>query len=268
VTQVLIGLSSIIAFKSKLQDAFEIASRCNLSHVNIFCSPPHFSLKEPRKTLIQIRKIVRDKGLSLSIKAPSFAQNLASLDDEISNMTFNQFLRCIEIANELDSEFIVIRAGMLFYPEKIHSELSRKLMLERLMSLLEIANDSGISILIENYPYPIDAIRSLSDFYDLFSGLRYHPKLGIALNIAHAIVARFDVNSFVKDSRLVSRTRMIYVGPPPSPWHIPYNLRGLPRVVKLASEVLKHVQDAIVTIATLREELLKKILSGLRWGVQ
>ncbi len=254
------GVSSIIAFRTGIRDALIFAQNHEFDHVNIFVSEPHFSLSSSERDLRNLSKFIRDIGLEISLKAPSFVQNLSSLDDNIGKLATRHYEQVIDIANILDANAVIIRAGMLFYPERKHLEKTLQITLDRLGYILEKAESSSVKLLIENYPYSFDLVRS---FRDMLWIQRHLDKIHFALNIPHLLESRQNEN-VIEDINLIKIDNFI-IGPPPSPYHVPYDVKGLNRVIELYHRISKSKNSDII-LASIRRDLVQQLRKMISEG--
>jgi len=259
-----LGISSIVCFKEGVLKAVEVAKNLKVDHLDIFCSPKHFTFDTPNEYLKELREILNSSKLSVSIKAPAFTQNIASFNDYVRDLTLAQYKRCIDICAKLDCQLVTIRAGIFFYEEKRKRVFAQKRLLESLEELLEYASRLNVTLLIENYYLPMDAVKKVKDLRKIIELCSHHDNIGVALNIAHLLNVRESIQHLIYDRILKKYIRIIYVGLPPTPWDLDYDESKLSNVIENTKKIIPLVHDPIVIIASISMPIIKKMLEILR----
>lgn len=253
-----IGVSSLVAFREGIEKALYFAQENEFDHVNIFVSEPHFPSLRDQTYLKYLRNIAYDLSLSISLKAPAFTQNLSSLDKDIGRIALKYYEQIIDIANILDSSEVIIRTGMVFYPEKLCFRDALKVTITRLEYLLDKARNNGVRLLIENYPYDFDIIRNLDDVFLIKKHLR---EIRFALNIPHLFALKKNESELNKIN-YIDIDYMI-LGPPPSPYHVPYDVKKLRELIALYHDVIRIKRGRLI-LAAIRKDIvlkMKKLIS-------
>ncbi len=251
-----IGISSILNLKKSISDILSYAKINGFDFVNIFLVEPQISLKISYRQINKIKHEASKLGIGINLKSPSFTQNIASLDDEIGELALRQLIKSIEIAHLLDSDTLIIRAGMLFYPERLNVNEAIRRTNRRLSSLLHYSEEYNVKILVENYPYEFDLVRTVSDAEALRKSLG---NVHFAMNVTH-------LYALMKHSepKILSKaiSDLAIIGPPPSPYHLPYNLHELVDVLRFFRKTVRNSPKKLI-IATVREDLVMRIRNML-----
>lgn len=247
-----LGVSSIVEFRNGVKAALTFAYNNGFDHVSIFLSPPHFPILADNSFIASLKKYISTLGINVSLKAPGFTLNIASLDETIADLSLRKHREIIKLANMIDSEFVIIRAGMIFYPEKTYYNVALKTAIDRLNQLIEFSIAHGVKLAIENYPYDFDLVRTIQDLIFLKKNLS---KVEIALNIAHI----YESTRSLAHYNLARITRVIdIIGPPPSPYHVPYHESRIPNLILFYRDFIKHAPKRII-IASIRKRIVLKL---------
>lgn len=235
-----LGVASIVAF-TDIKRAFKLARELGVSHVCLFYAEPHFPTQE---------RPPRD--FSYVIKAPCFVENIASRNPRVRSLALSRISRAIRLASELEADAVIIRAGMFFVTERERLDEAWTNTVEGVKSLLELAVSVGVELHVENYPYPIDVVRSPADFEKLRSEVG--GELRLALNVPHALAARVRREEI---KRVKDRIGVVIVGDAPSPWELRVRRDLRSRVMALTKEVLEVLTSPLVIVAGLSESAVK-----------
>ena len=261
----ILGLSSIISFREGVKTAISIAQRYGIPHLDIFCSPKHFDLHIDEEFLREVKAISEKNSISLSLKAPAFTQNIASMNDYVRALSIKQYKRCIDMCNYLKCGFVTIRAGIFFYEEKRKIVFAWKRLIEALEDLLEYGERRDVEILVENYYLPMDAVRRIKDLKRITQLLSNYENFGLALNIAHLMnVRRRKSDQILEIEDLREYIKLLYVGLPPTPWDTDYDLSKFNIVIRITKYLLNRLRDSIVIIASTNRDIAERFLNNIK----
>jgi len=261
------GVSSILCFERTIEECFKFATDfINIEHLDIFCCPPHCDLNAGDRSWLCIKEKLIDFGVSSSIKAPSFVENLISINRDIRELTFNEYAECIKIASKIEADAVIIKAGMMFYPEKRFSVFLKKDFIEKMSKLLDYAKEHEVFLLLENYYYPYEILREPRDFEEMNKLFCYSDFFGFALNIPHLLESGFSVEFLSKKRTIADRIIQVYVGLRPSPWELHNNPKSEVEILTETKKLLKYVSPRFVVIATRSLNVLKKFAEKFGWS--
>jgi len=205
-----------------------------------------------------------NRDITLTLKAPSFIENLASIIDEIRGLTYSEYLYSLEHARKIGARAVIIKPGMMFFSEKRCRAFVQKKFIESLYNLAEIAEKLRIYLLLENYYYPYEILRSINDFIyftDIIAGFDY---TGFALNIPHLVESGFSVSQLLSKKKVLEKIRLVYIGLCPSPWELYGDVKSASRVLKETKNLLSTIMPEFLVIASISTPILKMLLDGLR----
>ncbi len=176
---------NLVSFQSwTLEKAFKVIADVGYSTVELCLEHPEM---DPEKLLngdiARIKAALEENGLRTSAISCNFKD--ANLD-----ATFSECVKALDVALELGTKIFTISAP----PENLDpgGQLTR----QTLSKLLQIADDKGIIIAIENEPDSV--IHGFYDFSMLISELINLP-LGLNLNLSHAALTEQDVAAVINE---------------------------------------------------------------------
>ncbi len=176
---------NLVSFQSwTLEKAFKVIADVGYSTVELCLEHPEM---DPEKLLngdiARIKAALEENGLRTS--AISCNCKDANLD-----ATFSECVKALDVALELGTKIFTISAP----PENLDpgGQLTR----QTLSKLLQIADNKGIIIAIENEPDSV--IHGFYDFSMLISELINLP-LGLNLNLSHAALTEQDVAAVINE---------------------------------------------------------------------
>lgn len=120
--------------------------------VEIHCEDPLFEGWGTDKADIT-RKVVRESlsiaDVEVSLHAPYHDVNIATLNQRVQEEVLRQHKECIETANYLSAEIVVIHPGFVS-SRKFKREKVFRQMIKRLKTLCDTAEEFGVTLTIEN----------------------------------------------------------------------------------------------------------------------
>lgn len=152
----LIGLSTSILWdyeKLDLPDAiFHSVEGLGFEAVEIQCEDPLFEGWGTKKAEITKKK-VKDSlsrlNVEVSLHAPFHDLNIGSLNSRIADEVIHQHKECIETARYLNSNVVVVHPGFVS-SRKYRREMAFQQMIRNLEKVVDIADDAGVTICLEN----------------------------------------------------------------------------------------------------------------------
>ena len=256
----MLGASTIYAYPKSVIGAIQTIAEMGFRHVNIFAYPPHFK-EDGEEFVSKVKDALFKYGLDASIKIQAYTINPAATNPHLREKSIEEIKYWIDVASRLECSQIIIRSGMFFYAERVFFHESYERLLETLAGIMDFADERGLEVLIENYPYPFDVVRDPADFLKIQKNLGRD--LGLALNVPHLydVYKRRKKFEFSQEfSSILPFTRMIYVSEYMNPWDYPHKLNvEYDNLLKLTSNVVNFFRRgnvrALVFIAFNSDEL-------------
>ena len=261
-----IGLSSILclAYRS-VQEYIDFLSKQHVSYIDFFIIPPYIDFNNLEPITNLIKKRLGD-NIKITVKAPSFVENLTSILDKVQNLTFKEYMDTLDLAKRVGAKAVIIKPGMMFYTEKKCKNYIMEKFLEYLYTLAEIAEKSGIYLLLENYYYPYEILRGPRDFCEVYNLIKNYEHLGFALNIPHLLESKGSVNLLIRkcEREVLERIKLVYLGLRPSPWENTKYIQSIAHVLKEAKKLFRIISPEFVIIASVSEPIVRIFLDGVR----
>ncbi len=218
----LIGISSIQFFSGDTVDTTnkmkDFLMEHKLNYLDAFLIPPFLTGEKLREMINKMRENLSD--LRITLRAPSFAENLTSILKGIREVTLEEYVETIKLAAEVGAEAVIIKPGMMFHIEKKCRDKMLDILRENLGFLADLASRNNLLLLLENYYYPYEVLRRAESFSYIYEFIKEYNNVGFALNIPHLLETRSSTDYLVKhcSKKVLSRIKLVYVGLRPSPW--------------------------------------------------
>jgi len=218
-----LGISSIYKYPKSAVAAIKEAVTLGFRHVNIFAYPPHFK-DDSEEFLAKVKKILFDYGIDCSLKIQGYTINIVATNPNLRKKSIDEVKYYIDVAAKLDCPRIILRAGMFFYAERAFKEVTYRRLIKTLREIINQANENGIDVYIENYPYPFDIVVLPSDFYRLYRDIR--ARVFMALNIPHLydIYTSRPIGIISDIGTTHSLIKIVYISEYMNPWDYPHRL--------------------------------------------
>lgn len=217
----MLGVCSIYRYPRSIIKAIEEVAMMGFRHINIFAYPPHFR-ENSEEFITKVKKTLFEYGLDCSMKIQGYTVNLAATNPNLQKKSLEEIEFWLDVATALNCSFVILRAGMFFYSERIFRKITYQRLSASMRRIFERANDNGIDVLIENYPYPFDIIIHPTDILKLSKIVKI--RLSLALNIAHLFDAyKFKFARAEKDLLgAISAIKAVYISRYVNPWDYPH----------------------------------------------
>jgi len=259
-----VGLSSILLYHHTNNRILRILKVYHINHIDVFCDAPYLPTLE-LSSISRVIKFAQGHNMSIGFKAPSFTDNLVSINPNVRSLSLRRILRLIKIASIVNAKYIVIRAGMIFYSEKMFPNITEENFKNAFSTIMEYAETYRVPILLENYPYAIDLFRNISHFTRLFSDFIESNYIGIAFNVSHLLSMSEDFSnvSIELDSKVLQFIKLIYIGCLPSPWDYPKQC-PIEHTVSLLEKTLMNITPEYLVIGSTKTEILELFLANMK----
>ncbi|WP_295618350.1 sugar phosphate isomerase/epimerase [uncultured Methanobrevibacter sp.] len=167
-------------------DYFE--SNRYIDYMEIFHDYPNREINDEKELI----DLINSYNLKYTVHAPFIEVNPASINPALSKDSINEIKRSIDLANELDSDIVVIHPGRsIFDNDNEYMDEVYAIAEDSLKTIGDYAKDNGVITCIENLP----KIRGFmyQDIYQLQESLE-RINLPMTLDIGHAYTAGFAVD--------------------------------------------------------------------------
>lgn len=200
----IIGMSTAIFWDYEKLDLSEAVSRAvgdlNFEGVEVHCENPLFDGwgDDFSETLEVLGKSLDSWDVPVSLHAPYHDANIATLNHDIGEVVMKQNKDCIDVAEELGAEIVVIHPGFVS-SRKFKREKCFYKMVSRLTKLCDYASDRDVMLTIENLASKKKAMGvKSSEVLRIFEEVNCD-NLGLTLDIAHANTVEEGPVEFAKN---------------------------------------------------------------------
>jgi sugar phosphate isomerase/epimerase len=181
-----LGLSSLLFVHSSIEEAIQISSEVGAGCIEIIYDVPHFPPDYDQRRLSDLRKLLENYDLGVSVHASFWDLNPASHHRELWELSLKQIKRSIDACRSLGGEITVVHFGKCSVPEAKLLEGAKQRYRELLDKCLPYARDRGVILGIENagripHPYP-PTIRELKQLVLELEGAK------VTFDIGHAFL--------------------------------------------------------------------------------
>jgi len=171
--------------------------------VEIHCEDPVFegwATDEADETRKGVKDALSRWDVEVSLHAPYHDANIATLNHGISREIMAQNKECIETANYLDSDIVVVHPGFVS-SRKYKKELAFDKMVDRFKELCDYADDYGVTLTAENLASKRKAMGiEVSEIRELL-GRVDRDNFGLTLDIAHSNTSEVGPQRFARELR-------------------------------------------------------------------
>ncbi|KZX15861.1 endonuclease 4 [Methanobrevibacter cuticularis] len=183
-----LGVSSLSVYKEHISENLEFIEGLNIDYFEILNDYPNNIIDT---------ELLKSYNLKYVVHSPIIDLNLASLNHSIQKTSIAEVMKSINIANELDSEIVVVHPGNIPFLSRPFQEKALVKSRESLKICGDYGKDLGITIAVENMPKiegflytDIIKLNQLLTDLDMF----------MTLDIGHAATAGFLENEVYFDS--------------------------------------------------------------------
>jgi len=183
-----IGASTLGISGEKIEDNLEFFENLNLEYVEILHQYPSEKLD---------MEILNSYNLKYTVHSPIIDINIASLSSSISNASIKAIKESINLANDLNSEIVVVHPGTIPFLGKNYKKEIYLKSNESLKEINSYSNDLGVISTVENMPnidvFIYKDLEKLNDFLetnDMF----------MTLDVGHGFTNNYSENQMYFDS--------------------------------------------------------------------
>lgn len=133
----------------KIVDGISFAIRNRFEHVEIINDGPYHIALIDDEQIDQARELCHRHKISLSIHAPFYSIDLASLSDRMRIFAIEEIINSLHFAKSIGARWITFHLGFKFYPTKVLWKRSFKKLVSSLEKILDIARDLDIATSME-----------------------------------------------------------------------------------------------------------------------
>lgn len=217
----MIGVCSIYKYPKSIIKTIKEVAMMGFRHINIFAYPPHFK-EDSKEFVLKVKNTLFEYGLDCSMKIQGYTINLAATNPNLHRKSLDEVEFWLDIAAELNCSFVVLRAGMFFYAERVSKRETYQRLSASLKQIYNKADENGVKILIENYPYPFDIVVHPTDILKLSKIVKM--RLSLALNVSHLFDAyKFKIARVERDLlSAIPAIKAVYISRYVNPWDYPH----------------------------------------------
>jgi len=135
--------------RETLIDGALFAIRNNFEHIEIINDGFYHSLLIPDEQIDGLRELCRKHKISISVHAPFYSIDLASLSERMRKFAVDELVNSIHFARTIDAEWVTFHLGFKFYPAKALWRKAYKKLRNSIEQILNIAKDVGIKLSME-----------------------------------------------------------------------------------------------------------------------
>ena len=179
------GVSSLVFLPEPLQSSMEKIVEAHFDAWEIVCEGHH---QLTPKNVKYLRELKDSYNVDIVVHAPFSDLNPASMNSRVRKLTVQCIVEAIEGASELEGKVVVVHPGYVPPLWSNYIEEIRDNNYSTLIEILEVAEDYGITIGLENMPYypGMEVLgTTLEDIKGMVEGIE-SKYLGITFDIGHA----------------------------------------------------------------------------------
>ena len=201
-----VGVASDIYWSSNfdlIKTISHLANELKFEHIEILCEHPFFenwSTFRADKLKKELKNLINTLSIEVYLHAPYHDLNIASWNPSMAEEAVRQTIECVETADYLGSEIVVLHPGFL-PSRKFGKEETLEKMIRNFKEITQVAEDLGIKLCLENLAMQDRAFgvshKGLVDIVEKVSSENF----GITLDVAHANTTGISITSFVKETR-------------------------------------------------------------------
>lgn len=185
-----IGISTLALYPDSLEEILPFLEDLKVDYCEIIHEYPLSDVET---------QIFDSYSLKTTIHSPISDMNLASPNESIRNASVEQVKKSIKLANELDTNIVVVHPGQIPFLARIFQEKILEYNFNSLKECAEFANELDVDLCIENMPdmegylfKDINHLHELVEELDVF----------MTLDVGHAHNTKFSTEDMVQSSRI------------------------------------------------------------------
>jgi len=193
----LISYSTIGFIDRDVEAALDAIAAAGFDQAEILGQEPHVAILPKGKTLVEFRKRIEGRGLSVSVHTPMKHNVLGAPDEEWRLKKVKVLKSYIRFAGAIDAKELIVHPvpNPIFVPEPEDPALPAFMLnaaRRSLDELIPMAQKSNVRILLENLPYqckyPLLTMRELRPFIEGYP----QEFVGLVVDTGHAAISGDD----------------------------------------------------------------------------
>lgn len=185
-----IGVSTLALYPDPLEDILPFLEDLKVDYCEIINEYP---LNEVEN------EIFESYSIKTTVHSPISDMNLASPNESIRNASIDQIKKSIKLANQLDTEVVVVHPGQIPFLARIFKEKIMEHNFNSLKDCAVYAQEMGVEMCVENMPdmegYLFKDINNLNNLVDQL-------EVFMTLDVGHAHNTGFSTTEMVKLPRM------------------------------------------------------------------
>ena len=194
--------------RTPIERAIELTSEAGFEAIELIYDIPHFPLGFGRRALLELKELIRSRGLEVSIHSSLWDLNPASHLNQLFELTLKRARESVNACEVLGGEVVVLHPGRCPIPEVgAIIEGARVRYREFVSRCLPYARDRGVVLALENAGgHPTSCPSSIEELFPL---LREFEGIGMAFDIGHAYLAERKRKTRKPESTIASMIKRV-----------------------------------------------------------
>jgi sugar phosphate isomerase/epimerase len=177
-----IGLSMLYCLGEPFPSLCKRLREVNVRHVEVIDEGWHAL---DRRRVNTLKEIGKSKGFTYTLHAPFADMNIAAPGENARKFVIKRLERSMKLARLLECQLVVFHPGLRTGISSFYPGADWRINIESVKRLLELSEDIGVEIAIENCPEPYGfLLKNVEQFSRFLSELA--EDLGVVLDVGHS----------------------------------------------------------------------------------
>lgn len=130
-------------------DGVAFAIRNKFEHIEIINDGQFHMVLIDDDEIEQIRELCHRHKISISVHAPFYSIDLASLSERMRRFAIDEIINSLHFAKSIDAKWVTFHLGFKFYPTKVLWKQSFRRLIDSLKKILKITKDLNLAVSME-----------------------------------------------------------------------------------------------------------------------
>jgi len=135
--------------KETIVTAVKFAIKNDFQHLEIINDGHYHVVLISDEEIEEVKKLSHRNKITLSIHAPFYSIDLASLNKRMRNFAIDEVINSLHFARIINAEWVTIHLGFKFFPAKILWKRTYNDLLDSLSKILKVAKELEVKLSIE-----------------------------------------------------------------------------------------------------------------------
>jgi len=135
--------------KETIVDGIIFAIRNDFRHLEIINDGHYHAILIPDEHVERVKELSHKHKITLSIHAPFYSIDLASLSERMRRFAVDELLNSIHFARLVEAKWVTLHLGFKFFPAKALWKKTYQKLKDSMSQILEVAKDLGIKLSME-----------------------------------------------------------------------------------------------------------------------